>query len=112
MISLAHENVVPLSRARKFLPPRPSGKWVAPSTLFRWASKGLRGQHLEVIRIGATTYTSKEAVQRFCEALTRQESPTVAQRSTEDFATFDSKKARTRLLKVEQAEEELAEAGI
>lgn len=40
------------------------------ATLHRWATDGLKGVRLEVIRIGGTTCTSKSALQRFFNALT------------------------------------------
>ena len=44
------------------------GKHVA--TIYRWASTGVRGAVLEVLQVGGTRCTSREALQRFCERFT------------------------------------------
>lgn len=64
------ESLVPLREAPKLLPTR-NGKRLHISTLFRWVQRGVDGVKLEVLRIGGTTYTSREALQRFAEARTR-----------------------------------------
>lgn len=65
MIDIAHEQLVPLQQVPRLLPPRLSGKRVHVSAIYRWAQRGVRGNRLEVIRVGGTTYTSREALQRF-----------------------------------------------
>jgi hypothetical protein len=75
MIDLSSERVIPLCRGNRHLPESPRGKRVHPSTLYRWASGGVRGADgthvvLETIRVGGTLYTSVEAVQEFCRRLT------------------------------------------
>lgn len=65
MIDLETENLLSLHDVPKILPPRPNGKRVHISAIYRWAQRGIRGQRLEVIRVGGTTYTSREALQRF-----------------------------------------------
>lgn len=70
MIKLSSETVVALSDAAKLLPRRRRGKKPHRATLYRWASRGLRGTRLEVIRVGGTTCTSHEALQRFFDRLT------------------------------------------
>lgn len=42
------------------------------ATVYRWASKGIRGQRLETERFGSKRYTSAEAIERF---ITRREQP-------------------------------------
>lgn len=70
-IDLASEEVRPLGQAaRHFLPGIRGGKSLHPSTIFRWASAGVRGVKLETIRVGGVLYTSREAIQRFSDALT------------------------------------------
>jgi len=44
---------------------RPNGKRVHISAVYRWVQRGIKGVRLEAIRIGGTTYTSREALQRF-----------------------------------------------
>ncbi len=41
--------------------------------LYRWATEGLRGVHLETIQVGGTLCTSIEALQRFFERLGQRE---------------------------------------
>ena len=42
------------------------------ATVYRWASKGIRGQRLETERFGSKRYTSAEAIERF---INRREQP-------------------------------------
>jgi hypothetical protein len=65
VIDLASEQLVSLHDVPKLLPPRPNGKRVHISAVYRWVQRGIRGTRLEVIRVGGTTYTSREALQRF-----------------------------------------------
>lgn len=70
-ISLS-EQIILLSAAARRLPCLRAGRPVNPSTLWRWATKGVRGVRLETIRIGATTATSVEALERFIAALNQR----------------------------------------
>ena len=70
MIDIATETVLTLAAAARLRPPSRRGRPTHPSTLARWALRGLRGTRLEVIRIGGQMYTSVEAIQRFAERLT------------------------------------------
>ena len=65
MIDISNEQLVPLREVPELLPPRPTGKKVHISAVYRWSRRGIRGVRLDVITIGGTTYTSKEALQRF-----------------------------------------------
>lgn len=69
MIDISTENLIAIRDAPKHLPLR-NGKKVHVSAVYRWASRGLRGTVLESIKVGGTTYTSTEALQRFAERLT------------------------------------------
>lgn len=71
MINMSEETLISLREAPKHLPPRPNGKRVHISACYRWISRGVRGVHLESIKIGGSTYTSKEALQRFADRLSR-----------------------------------------
>ncbi len=77
MIDLS-ESLVTLTEATKLLPRRRNGrKTKQPSstnvaTIYRWSTVGCRGVILETIQCGATRCTSKEALQRFFDALTTQ----------------------------------------
>ena len=70
MIDLAAENLIALRDVPQCLPPRPNGKRLHISAVYRWTLRGVKGVVLESIRIGGTTYTSREALQRFSERLT------------------------------------------
>jgi len=70
-IDLSKETVLTLNQATKALPPVRRGKKLHISTLYRWASKGISGVRLETLRLGGTTVTSLEAIQRFGDRLQR-----------------------------------------
>ena len=74
MIDIGEETLIPLREAPKHLPPRPNGKRIHISACYRWIGRGVRGVRLESIKIGGTTYTSKEALQRFGDRLTAEPS--------------------------------------
>ena len=67
MIDILSEHLVPIRDAAKLLPRQSTGKRVHISAVYRWIDPGLRGVQLESIKIGGTTYTSTEALQRFGE---------------------------------------------
>lgn len=100
MIDLEAETVLSLSDATEHLPRRRRGKRPHLTTLHRWATTGVSGVKLEVIRVGSTLCTSLEALQRFCERCTAGDSG----------APAPTTKARQR--EIDRAEQELAEAGI
>lgn len=68
MIDLRSEELVPLNQVPRFLPARSSGKRIHISAVYRWVKRGRQGCRLETIKIGGTTYTSLEALQRFSSA--------------------------------------------
>ncbi len=72
MIEIGNENLIPLREVPRRLPRRPNGRPLHISAVYRWVQRGVRGVRLEAIRIGGTTYTSVEALQRFAE---RQNTP-------------------------------------
>lgn len=69
MIDLASETLLTFAQACAYLPRRRRGRHAHTSTLWRWATRGLRGHKLEVIRVGGVVYTSREALQRFADRL-------------------------------------------
>ncbi|MCK6484476.1 MAG: DUF1580 domain-containing protein [Phycisphaerae bacterium] len=73
MIDTATENLVALRDVPRCLPPRPTGKRLHISAVYRWTLRGVRGVRLETVKIGGTTYTSREAIQRFSERLSGAE---------------------------------------
>ena len=70
-IDLSSELPVPLSDVPSLpcIPRRRGGRKLHRSTPFRWAHAGVKGVHLEVIRVGGTLCTSVAALQRFFEQL-------------------------------------------
>lgn len=69
MIDVSSEHLIPVREAPRHLPKRPNGKWLHVSACYRWITRGVQGVVLESIRIGGTTYTSLEALQRFGDRL-------------------------------------------
>jgi hypothetical protein len=61
MIDLRAEELLSFGDATKALPGRPH-----ISSIYRWASRGVRGAKLESVLVGGRRYTSVEAVERFC----------------------------------------------
>jgi hypothetical protein len=70
MIDPNAESLISLADAARLLPARRAGKRPHVSCLYRWTVSGCRGVILESIQVGATRCTSREALSRFCEALT------------------------------------------
>jgi hypothetical protein len=106
-IDVFTEQVVSLADAAKKLPKLRNGKSPHVSTLYRWVLAGKQCPdgtvaHLETIKVGGSTCTSLEALQRFFERLTGEQEivspPTITQRE--------------RLRQIKAAEEELRRAGI
>jgi hypothetical protein len=71
MIDISSEHLIAIRDVPKILPARGNGKHIHISAVYRWLLRGVRGVRLETIRIGGTSYTSSEAVQRFAEHLSR-----------------------------------------
>jgi len=72
MIDTKSESILTFTEATKHLPRRRRNKRPSLATFYRWANDGIGDVRLEWIRIGGTRCTSKEALQRFFEALTLQ----------------------------------------
>lgn len=75
MSAILSENLLTLHDAAQLLPSNRVGKRVNFSTIWRWALKGIRAidgrlVKLEAARVGGRWLTSKEAIERFSEALT------------------------------------------
>ncbi len=78
-IDVQDEQVVSLREACGLLPRRRAGKKPAIETLYRWSQRGCRGVRLETVQIGGTRCTSREALQRFFDALTERADGTASQ---------------------------------
>lgn len=83
------EQVLSLSDAAKTLPRTSRGKHRHVTTLYRWTSTGCRGVVLESIQIGASRYTSLEALGRFFEALSLHTGPGSHWRKISDRSAGD-----------------------
>lgn len=108
MIEIAEEHVLSLSEACKVLPAI-EGRKPHPSTLWRWARKGVRGVRLEYARLGRRIVTSREALGRFVNALAEadlQESRPAPKRQA--FSRSD----RQREKAIAEAEAALAAEGL
>lgn len=74
---LDNERILSFGEAARTLP-KFSGRTVATSTIWRWATKGIGGVRLETRRIGRRYITSHEALDRFTLALAeRPERPPI-----------------------------------
>lgn len=70
-IDAARESVLSFGEAARYVGKLKGAKALSFQTLFRWATKGCRGVVLESLCIGGTRCTSKEALQRFFDGVTR-----------------------------------------
>jgi hypothetical protein len=70
-IDINQETLYTLTEAAKHLPTL-NGRKVSVSTMWRWCAKGIRGVHLDHVRIGRRICTSVEALNRFANALAEQ----------------------------------------
>jgi hypothetical protein len=64
-IDVKSEQLVALRDVGASLPWEPAG-----STLSRWHSRGVRGVRLDTVLVGGKRWSSREAIQRFIEAVT------------------------------------------
>jgi hypothetical protein len=99
VIDLYKEKIVPLAQAAEELPRGREGKRRHPQTLKRWARLGYRGIFLEVIAIGDSLCTSREALQRFAAKVT-------------EAALGDAATAEGRVPANEAVEKELQRRGL
>lgn len=75
MIDVASERLFPLSEAPGHVPAKSRGRRVGLSTVYRWASGGIRGVTLETVPVGGVRYTSEEALVRFYARLAGDAAP-------------------------------------
>jgi len=68
MIDLGTEEVLSLADAARALP-AVHGRRVHPSTLWRWARKGIRGVRLDYARLGRSIVTTRAALTDFATRL-------------------------------------------
>lgn len=99
MIDVLSEDVLPLADAKKLLPGRPDR-----STIYRWAlGGGSHGVKLQSAKVGRKRFTSRQAIQRFVEAVT-------AAADGEVPPVMPTRRERRKKMKA--AERRLSEAGI
>jgi len=77
-IDLLSEQLLSLAGAARSIPPARRGKRCHLSTVLRWIAQGARAPSgdrvkLEAIRLGGCWMTSRDALQRFADALTPQQ---------------------------------------
>lgn len=106
-IDVFSETVVTLTEATKRLPTLNESKRLNVSTMYRWVQRGCLSKdgttvRLETVKIGGTTCTSLEALQRFFDQL-NGDTTVMTPRTT---------RSKSRLRQIEAAERELREAGI
>lgn len=102
------ESVLSLAAAAKLLPPVREGRPINPATIHRWVRSGVRGPdgkriYLEGVRVGGCWATSREAIQRFTDALTTR---------PDSSAVIPPRSAKQRQRASDRAAAELAAAGI
>src|SRR5262245_8049674 len=69
MIDVAVEPLITLTEAAALVPRRRRGRKTSVTTLYRWASSGIRGIVLETLQAGGSRCTSVRALQRFFDSL-------------------------------------------
>jgi len=109
-IDIDRETLVSLTEATKVLP-RVNGKRPAISTLWRWCRKGLRGVRLEYVRMGRNIATSREALNRFFNALAAAD-PTPAPTQPDPSPPELTLTSRVRQRMLDDADRILERAGI
>lgn len=82
-IQLGRDKLLTFTEAASLIPKRRAGRKTHISTLYRWATRGIRGVVLESIKIGGTSCTSMEALQHFFERLSHGQ-----QSSQQPLATY------------------------
>lgn len=65
MTELNDGDYIPLKEVPRLIPYRKNGKPVHISTVWRWASRGVRGCRLKTWKLGGATCTTKKAIDQF-----------------------------------------------
>lgn len=76
MIDVNNEELIRIREVPNLLPRRPGGRKIHLSAVYRWISRGVGGTRLESIKLGGSTYTTREALQRFGERLSGNDAST------------------------------------
>jgi hypothetical protein len=100
VMSLLDEDIVSLSEGRQIMPGSP-----CMSTMWRWCLRGVRGHVLESMVVGATRFTSRQAIARFIDAQNEPKCPP-------SLPVEPERTSKQRARRIERAEHRLREAGI
>ena len=106
-IEVFQESLLSFAEVTKRLPRTCHNKKLNVSTLYRWVQGGLRSRdgqivRLEMVKVGGRSCTSEEALQRFFDRLTGDQS----------IVTPPTITRRQRLQQIERAEERLRRSGM
>ncbi len=107
MIDLNQEEILSLSEACAALP-QIEGKRPHISTLWRWCNRGIRGVRLEHVRLGHRMCTSREALNRFLNALTADSERSAVSTPGRPVRSPEPQRLRA----IAEAESALGEEGI
>ena len=108
MIDLDQKNLLSFRDAAAYLPQR-NGRRIHVSSLYRWATRGVRSVILGTLQVGGYRFTSKEALQRFADRLTEART---APEWSGARRPFRRRTAKQREEAIRRAEKELAKHGI
>lgn len=101
MIDPEKEELLTLTQAASLIPSSHNGKKTSPSTVFRWATRGLKGIRLETLPIGGKR-TSRSALSRFFQALSVQaglvDSTPASEQPSDRQAEIDRATTRVKVL--------------
>jgi len=97
-----------LSEAARQLPAI-NGRRIHPSSLWRWARKGIAGERLEHGKLGGRIVVTMDGIRQFAERLAEVDIPAAGPKLPEEPKPRTTKQ---RERDVARAEAELAEAGI
>lgn len=86
-IDLCNEATIPLRLVPAELQRMGHVKKVGVSTVYRWVESGVRGVKLEYVQFGGTRCTTKEALQRFVDDLTKPRARTITLNRRQDAAS-------------------------
>lgn len=106
-IDLTTEQTLSLTEATRAIPPL-DGKRPVPSTVWRWARKGLRGVRLEYCRVGHRVVTSREALSRFANRLAELDAESGASAPGATRLPTDGQRQRS----IDDAQTVLANGGL
>lgn len=107
----SNEDLLTLAAAARRLP-RIDGRKIAIPTIWRWCRKGLRGVHLEYVRVGRKICTTHEALLRFFSALSALDKQTLPPGRPSFLAGRKPVTAKQRLRALAEADAVLKRARI